>query len=111
MVNRARNYSPDDSFWEAGRTPWFVLVVLFNFIFRILPSVRKPEANPVPMCLGGFPAHLPCGANVKAAISCTYGGAARPMKLDVLYCTDYQSRNRPVRPRAIGFVREVAPAD
>jgi hypothetical protein len=33
------------------------------------------------------------------------------MKLDVLYCTDYEARNLPVRVRAIGFVRESIAAD
>jgi hypothetical protein len=51
------------------------------------------------------------GANARRAISCTFGGAVRPVKLDVLYCTDYQPRNRPVRSRPIGFVREIAAAD
>jgi hypothetical protein len=50
------------------------------------------------------------GANARRAISCTYGGGVRPMKLDVLYCTDYQDRNLPTRTRVIGFVREIAPA-
>jgi hypothetical protein len=92
--------------------PFMVFVVVFNFIFRIMPRfLRKREAKPVPLCVGCFRAHLQYGANAKRAISCTYGGAARPIKLDVLYCTDYQTRNPPLRPRVIGFVREIVTAD
>jgi hypothetical protein len=47
--------------------------------------------------------------NARHMISCTYGGALRPMKLDVLYCTDYRTRNMP-RP-VVGFVREIVPAE
>jgi hypothetical protein len=36
------------------------------------------------------------------------GGGVRPMKLDVLYCTDYRARNAPLRPGVIGFVYEIA---
>jgi hypothetical protein len=43
-------------------------------------------------------------------ISCTFGGGVRPLKIDVLYCNDYQSRCVPAR-AAIGFVRSIAPAE
>jgi len=33
------------------------------------------------------------------------------MKLDVLYCTDYQTRNVSARSRVVGFVREIVPAE
>ena len=36
----------------------------------------------------------------------------RSMKLDVLYCTDYQARNVSMRVvRVVGFVREIVPAE
>ena len=47
----------------------------------------------------------------RRVISCGYGGAVHPMKLDVLYCTGYCPRNAPTRGSVIGFVREVAPAE
>jgi hypothetical protein len=47
----------------------------------------------------------------RRAISCTYGGGVRPMKLDVLYCTDYRARDAPLRPSVIGFVYEIASAE
>ena len=33
------------------------------------------------------------------------------MTLDVLYCTEYRDHNLPPRSVAIGFVREIAPAE
>jgi hypothetical protein len=51
------------------------------------------------------------GTNARRAISCAYAGTLRPIKLDVLYCTDYQARNLPVRHRVIGFVHQIAPAE
>jgi hypothetical protein len=75
--------------------------------FRDKPREVKGE----PLCAECSHAHMQYGANARRAISCTFGGAVRPVKLDVLYCTDYQPRNRPVRSRPIGFVREIAAAD
>jgi hypothetical protein len=75
-------------------------------------GIRKTRAPmPEPLCGGCFYAHMQHGAKGQLAISCTYGGFVRPMKLDVLYCTDYRSRNSPVRNGVIGFVREIAPAE
>jgi hypothetical protein len=49
--------------------------------------------------------------NGKRAISCTYGGGVRPVRIDVLYCTDYCNRNAPRRVAAIGFALEREPAE
>jgi hypothetical protein len=111
MVNRAKNYSPDDSFWEeVARHGSFLLCFSISFSGYCL-ACASPKRIRFRCVSVAFLLTCRAARMQKRAISCTYGGAARPMKLDVLYCTDYQSRNRPVRPRAIGFVREVAPAD
>jgi hypothetical protein len=74
--------------------------------------IRKMRApKPVPLCGDCLHAHVQYAANGQRAISCTFGGAVRPMKLDVLYCTDYRKRDLPVRASAIGFVREIAPVE
>jgi hypothetical protein len=70
-------------------------------------KIRVPK--PQPLCADCFYAHVQYAANARRAISCTYGGAVRPMKLDVLYCTDYRARTLPFR-SGVGFVREIAPA-
>ena len=90
--------------------PLAVLALTLNLVARGLRAcVRKMrEAKPRPLCAQCFFAHVQYGANGKQAISCTYGGAVRPMKLDVLYCTDYRGRDLPLRAGVIGFVREIA---
>ena len=90
----------------------FVAFALFKILIETVRIFRAKarEIRPDPLCAGCFHAHVQYAANARRAISCTYAGAVRPMKLDVLYCTDYQARNLPARPRVIGFVHEIAPA-
>ena len=47
------------------------------------------------------------GATGRNAVFCTFGGGVRPVRLDVLYCTDYRNRNTPNRVERVGFVREI----
>ena len=77
-------------------------------IHACIRKIRAPKAQP--LCANCFYAHVQYTANARYAIFCTYGGTVRPMKLDVLYCTDYRTRNMP-RPAVAGFVREIAPAE
>jgi hypothetical protein len=51
------------------------------------------------------------GATGRNAVFCTFGGGVRQVKLDVLYCTDYQNRNAPPRLVQIGFASEVQRAE
>ena len=90
-----------------------LIFMLFKVVFEAVRVFRDKarEVKPEPLCTGCLHAHVQYGANARRAISCAYGGALRPMKLDVLYCTDYQTRNLPVHPRVIGFVRESFPAE
>jgi hypothetical protein len=92
--------------------PEFIFAMIIGFVVEtIRVSVRKRrEPKPKPLCADCFHAHVQYTANARRAISCTYGGAVRAMKLDVLYCTDYRTRNAP-RPRLIGFVQEGAPGE
>jgi hypothetical protein len=93
--------------------PFFVLVMFLKAIYETIRVFRKKNraAKPEPLCVGCLHAHVQYAANARRAISCAYGGAVRPMKLDVLYCTDYQARNVSARSHAVGFVREIVPAD
>ena len=93
--------------------PFFVLVMFLKAIYEAIRVFRKKncEAKTEPLCVGCLHAHVQYAANAQRAISCAYGGAVRPMKLDVLYCTDYQARNVSARSHAVGFVREIVPAD
>ena len=93
--------------------PFFVLVMFLKVTYEAIRVFRKKDraAKPEPLCVGCLHAHVQYAANARRAISCTYGGAVRPMKLDVLYCTDYETRNAPARRRIVGFVREIVPAE
>lgn len=83
--------------------------ILFAILVRLVVMAvgafanRPPVSKPKPLCTECAFAHIQYGACGRRAISCTFGGGVRPMKLDVLYCTDYRGRETPVRPR-IGFV-------
>jgi hypothetical protein len=93
--------------------PLAVFVLLFKFIAEVVRVIvrKMREVKPEPLCAECFFAHVQYGANARRSISCTYGGEVRPMKLDVLYCTDYRARNVPLRPGVIGFVREITPGE
>jgi len=83
--------------------------ILLMFIVRVIISAitnsknRSRAAKPKPLCAECAFAHIQFGACGRRAVSCTFGGGVRPIALDVLYCTDYQSRVVPARP-AIGFI-------
>jgi hypothetical protein len=93
--------------------PFFVLIMLLKAIYEALRVFRERNRamKPKPLCVGCLHAHVQYAIDARRAISCTYGGAVRPMKLDVLYCTDYETRNAPTRTRVVGFVREKVPAE
>jgi hypothetical protein len=90
--------------------PLFVLFVFFNAVLRAVRRDKTRDVKGEPLCVGCSHAHVQYGANARRVISCTYGGTLRPMKLDVLYCTDYQARGLRVRSREIGFVWEIVAA-
>jgi hypothetical protein len=91
--------------------PLFIFAVVIKFAAGLVRARRVRRAESKSLCADCSYAHVQYGANGRRAISCTYGGAVRPMKLDVLYCTDYLSRNLPSRARLIGFVHRIAPAE
>ena len=96
--------------------PEMAFAVFVGLMWQILRScvragVRKLRAEtPQSVCIDCFYAHVQYTANARNAISCTFGGAVRPMKVNVLYCTDYRGRNTP-RVGPVGFVREIMPAE
>jgi hypothetical protein len=92
--------------------PWLFVALLFRILIEpVIARIRaRRKAKPSAICTDCFYAHVQYGAKAQRSISCTYGGFVRPMKLDVLYCTDYRTRNV-LRTRDIGFVREIATAE
>jgi hypothetical protein len=90
--------------------PIFIFATLINFARALCNHLRKVrESRPRPLCADCFYAHMQYGAKAERAISCTFGGGIRPMDIDVLYCTDYVSRDLSLHPRRVGFVGQTTP--
>ena len=85
--------------------PGIVVYLIGLAIARALRSLRTKR----PQGLSGNCAfvHMQYGATGRNAVFCTYGGGVRPVKLDVLYCTDFRNRHQPARTVRIGFVPEI----
>ena len=90
----------------------FAAILIMNAVIAFA-RFRNRSGQPSAETLCGFCsfAHVQYGANGRRAISCTYGGGVRTIKLDVLYCTDYRDRNAPPRVVRVGFVPAIEPAD
>ena len=92
--------------------PALLLVVIVRLVEVVAKRVRQARApKPRPLCTDCSHAHVQYALNGRRAILCTFAGAARPVLLDVLYCTDYRDRNAAPRPTSIGFVRKIADAN
>jgi len=91
----------------------FAVILVMNAIIAFLRMVRRKagSAKPDPMCASCSFAHIQYGASGRRAISCTFGGGVRAMKLDVVYCTDYRNRYAPVPVVRVGFVNALEPAE
>jgi hypothetical protein len=88
-----------------------IIALLCRIAVGAVRAIRNSRENkPAPLCADCSYAHVQYAANARRAISCTYNGGIRPMKLDVLYCTDYRDRDVPLRAGVIGFVYEIEPA-
>lgn len=85
----------------------FWLVVLGAVKLMRRKRQRKPASKP--LCTGCAFAHVQWAMNGGRAISCTFGGGVRPIAMDVLYCTDYCSRDTPRRVVTIGFAVDPQP--
>ena len=86
--------------------PAIILIVFVRgLVAAIVAQRNRARTNKTSsMCIGCAFAHIQYGARGRRTVSCMFGGGARPIALDVLYCTDYRPRYAPARP-AIGFVR------
>jgi len=91
----------------------FLIAIFIRNVVEVVQTRRdkKEKTKPEPQCVSCMHSHVQYAVNARRAISCAYGGSVRPMKLDVLYCTDYENRYRTAPARTIGFVREIAAAD
>jgi hypothetical protein len=91
----------------------FLIAILIRIMVEAARVFRekKEKTKSEPRCVSCVHSHVQYAANARRAIFCAYGGSVRPMKLDVLYCTDYANRYRTAAARSIGFLSEIAPAE
>jgi hypothetical protein len=88
--------------------PWIVFYLIVIAGLRAVRLMRRQRAKrPRGLCVGCAFVHMQYGATGGNTVFCTFGGGVRPVKLDVLYCTDYRDRNVRMCPERIGFVPEV----
>ena len=86
--------------------------VFYLIVFAVVSWMRRSRrVKGRGLCNGCTFAHIQPGANAKTDTFCTFGGVVRPMRLDVLYCTDYRDRNAPLRANRVGFVRDLETAE
>lgn len=86
---------------------WIVVIAILRFARKTF--VRKREMKPQGLCRDCRFVHMQYGADGRNAVFCTYGNMVRQVQIEVLYCTDYQNRDVPVRLVPIGFVRDSEP--
>ena len=83
---------------------WAIVIALVRLVRYVRTGpLRRVQRG---LCAGCAFVHMQYGATGRNAVFCTFGGVVRDVKLDVLYCTDYQSRNTPPRVQ-IGFAPEI----
>jgi hypothetical protein len=75
----------------------FVLAILMALVRGLTAALKqRPRQKPSrPLCAECASVHMQFGATGRNEVFCTFGGGVRPVKLDVLYCTDYRDRNVP----------------
>ena len=71
-------------------------------------GVKTP--NPEPLCVDCTWAHIQWKSNAKRDLHCSFGNGLRPVRADVLHCTDFRYRARPRNLPPLGFVQITAQA-
>lgn len=81
------------------------VVVLIQMV-RVLVKEREAAAaeKTKPLCHDCTSAHLQVDGKGRTTVFCTFGGGVRPVKAEVVFCTDFRNRYVPVRPVPVGFV-------
>ena len=88
--------------------PWIVFYLIVIAVRRAVRLMRRQQAKRTRgLCVGCAFVHMQYGATGGNAVFCSFGGGVRPVKLDLLHCTDYRDRNLRMPPVRIGFVLEI----
>ena len=83
----------------------FIAILIIRFVVR-----NRKRVKAAPLCIDCSSAHIQWGADAERDLHCSFGNFLRPVRMNVLHCTDFRLRNGTNRPRpVIGFVQiEVA---
>jgi hypothetical protein len=90
--------------------PGIVVGLAISIVRALRERTRTPR--PQPLCEQCGFVHMQYASNGRAEIFCTFGGGVRPVKVDVMYCTDFSQRSvtLPRRP-PVGFVLPILEAE
>jgi hypothetical protein len=93
---------------SSGKEVLMHWIFVYLVVIAVAPLLRRKRAKRSRgLCAGCAFVHMQYGATGRNAVFCTFGRGVRPVKLDVLYCTDYRNRNAPTRVARVGFVPEI----
>jgi len=88
--------------------PLFVFAMFVGIVRGLIAALKRRREEPArALCVDCAFVHMQYGATGRKAVFCTFGGGVRPVKIDVLYCTDYRDRNATVRLVQVGFAPEI----
>ena len=88
--------------------PLIFLVFVIGILRGLAARLKRPRKQARrTLCTDCVFVHMQYGATGRNAVFCTFGDGVRPVKLDVLYCTDYEDRNAIPRLVQVGFAPEV----
>ena len=83
----------------------FIAILVIRFAIR-----KRKRVKATPLCIDCANAHVQWSANAERDLHCSFGNFLRPVRMNVLHCTDFRLRNGINRPRpVIGFV-QIEPA-
>ena len=79
----------------------FVVVLVVRFAVR-----NRKRVKPAPLCIDCASAHVQWGTKAERDLHCSFGNFLRPIRVNVLHCTDFRMRCGSARARSkIGFVQ------
>lgn len=85
------------------------LFELLCVVVLVIRFAARKRVKPAPLCIDCASAHIQWGANAERDLHCSFGNHLRPIRMNVLHCTDFRLRTGNTRARpTIGFVQIAA---
>jgi len=79
----------------------FIVALIIRFAVR-----NRKRVKPAPLCIDCVSAHIQWGTKAERDLHCSFGNFLRPIRVNVLHCTDFRARSGTIRPRpVVGFVQ------